>query len=222
MINTTSTFNDWLTTRSKALSDSIFVTRMKDASFLFLTKCKLVTKSFQGITFSSLSPGGHLPLEVKKIHRIILINLRKKFPTLKSGNEDYEAPFIHYYNRANCMYIYLMYTPSMERIIERYFRYIKMNAYLVDNQIPLVFDYREDLVNAGQGTCRVLRLKFNNSSGHNGIHHYKLVFFIPQMIKVLSTLHRKATFKHVELPSATSESSPAGTTSDDRVDGIIF
>ena len=138
--------------------------------------------------------------------------MRKKLPLLKLGDAVYEAPFVQFYNRASCLFIIFQGTGRTRELLMRYFRYINLQGFLTDTQIPLMFDIAQDIILVNGNRTPIVKLKMYFAS-RNAMNIYKfnsLIFLLPKAIDVLATLHRKAYFKYDDItrtaPSTQDES----------------
>jgi hypothetical protein len=219
MLQVKTTFERWLTQSSKNLAGSIFSTRVTKAVFDFLLSRKLVTKSFVGIDFGSSASNSFISGEIKKLHKILLVNMRKKLPMLKMGDVIYEAPYLQFYNRANCTYMVIPDNTHNRLLIPRYFRYIKFQSFLAEQHIPLTLESSYDTVMINGLRMPTITIKFHTSSRLPTLsfRYFPLVFILPQAIRVLTTLHRKAYFKNDDLNSAAART-PTGVDDDPGLD----
>lgn len=198
MLQPSNTFEEWLVSRSRIVLTSIFSKRINEAVHSFLITNKLVTKSFAGIDFSNMYGNIQFNLELKKIHRIVLINIRKKLPLIKLGNVSYEVPFIELHNRTATLVINFENSKAISlRVIERYLRFIGIQNYLNENRIPIRLGIVTSYINTNGVRKQFIELSIIptiSSRNSASIHMYSFIFLIPTILKIITTLHRKAFF----------------------------
>jgi hypothetical protein len=194
MITTIETFEGWLVKGTKEMASVIFFERMNTATLQFLLARKLVTKTFGGINFVERGSQS-IPNESRKTYKIILVNIRKKLPLIKMGDAAYHVPFIQFYTRAPCLYLYISGGEQGRLVLERYFRYIKMREFFNNNGIPIRCELANDdrMIDDTRTVCT--QIKFYTRPSEQSFSLYSIIFLIPKIIQ-LSTLHRKAHFKN--------------------------
>lgn len=209
------TFEQWLIQRSAEIARVVFSDRLRKAITDFLLEKKLVTKSFAEMDFSSISSNNIT--ELKRVNKIILVNIRKQLPLIKAGDAVYEIPFVEHHMRSNSIVIVI---PGISRVseinpfsisnrrrspkilIERYFRRIKLHQFIVSNQVPLNIEVNDDYMAIGITTHSVVRIVITYSRPNTIPYSYNtVVFLIPQILKIIRTLHRKAYFKNDNVTS---------------------
>ena len=208
MILLKDTYERWLVQHSKNIATNIFCKRMKESSLYFLLNKKFVTKTFTGLDLMDKSANAILA-EDRRLHKIVLVNIRKKLPLIKLGDDAYEVPFIQFYARSSTMYVYLKYSVQESIILERYLRYIKIRPYLMNNNIPLIIESSIEIRIINNVRTPTTQLKINIRNLAATYTLYSLVFLIPSMLKILTTLHRKALFSNDDSRSI----SPTNSTS---------
>lgn len=199
MLQYTHTFERWLLLYSKNLMTSIFSKRISEAVYSFLITNKLVTKSFSGVQFDSIFGHAQLNLEVKKIHRILLVNIRKRLPIIKLGDIAYESPFVELHNRSATLFINFEDSTGNLAKIERYIRFLKIQEYLTNNKIPLRLEIEHSYIVSNGIRKRIISLTLKSSILNRSIDSprmYPVIFLIPTILKIITTLHRKALFRN--------------------------
>jgi hypothetical protein len=233
MIKAGYTFEAWLTLRAKTYLYAIAAKRLASSSMTFLLNSKLVTKSF-GTPFEFGYYYSH-KVEFRRFLKVVIINIRKKLPMIKSGNANYVTPFIQVRNRYSSLDLYLeriqlpvgvanpvngVITKRAKigkEVIERYFRYIGVYNYLSIHGIPLTLDITAETLGVpyeihASGVVFITHIRIQtNDSGRTGTvwAYYPLYLVILRtqtILKILSTLHRKALFRQEQLNAAPATS----------------
>lgn len=182
---TNRTFEGWLLHDHRYTLFSVMSHRLQAASKDFLISKKLVTRSFSApFIFNS---GDLDRAELRRLYKIILVNLRKRIPLLKSGSETYEFPFVQIRLRHSSLDIWVK---PHANVIIRYFRRIGLYDYLSDNKIPIVVSVADD---GGRSTIRIL--PSNDSDPQNPLSVYLLIYGMDNIIKIMSSLHRLSYFR---------------------------
>ena len=213
MLSIVNGYERWLLTNVRGAAAVAFFNKMRSATLEFLLSRKLVTKSFLPLEIYGRDDGSYRFSEARRLYRILIVNTRKKYPTLRKSEVEYVYPFIQYNNRINSVTLNITGTDRSLRVVDRYLRYIKASPYLWEKgaQVSIITSNNftaftpEDTL----GLIRVTRvtLVFLNHDNNSSISTYLAVFLIPDILKVVSTLHRKAMFTvDIDLNSSTAVS----------------
>jgi hypothetical protein len=180
--------------------------KIKTGALKFLLDNKLVTSNFQGLKVGpelSMSPTNFAPefYQVSQIiPKIILVNIRKKLPLIKKGNLAYTYPFIGFHKRNELMYINLLVERDTKETVMRYLQYIKAMDYIMINNLPLRYEVTDNSILQDGGIKELVRIKvWLDNNRYDAYTGYSIIYLIPQLLKVLSTLHRKAYFTYDSL-----------------------
>ena len=187
MLTLTNGYQRWLVSQATELAEVVFFAKIKKAAIDFLQYKKLATKAFTTLDIYGTALG-YSSSEVRKLYRVLIVNLRKKHSILKNQVTEYEIPFITHHNRSNRITLNIN-GSSRPVLITRYLRYIGVYSYIQDKGLDMRIDVEEEVVD-GAPTITRITLSFSTSN----ISAYLSVFIIPEILKVASTLHRKAIF----------------------------
>ena len=195
MVRTNVPFCSWIQARYTKTILSIMNIRLGEASTTFLIDKKLVTKSFS--TNLSFIESYLAKAELLRTLKVILVNVRKKLPLLKSGDASYVHPFIVLRTRVYALEFTLDPNKISEETLARYFRTSGINSFLSSNNIPLasIMDHRSRNP-ANPTDCIRLQLCLTSEliNASTLVSLFGVVFAIPNILKCISTLHRKAVF----------------------------
>ena len=90
-------FNDWINSpQSVNLITEIIQNRLQKATLNFLLTNKLVISTFSPIKFISTRYSSGTLTDVKRFYRLIITNLGKRLPLLKTSNANYITPYLSY------------------------------------------------------------------------------------------------------------------------------
>lgn len=182
MIKVKDSFAGWMVRRLSTTTIDIAHYRVPKASKEYLISNKFVTRSFsKEFLFHQ-----DMRTELRRFYKIILVNLRKRLPILKAGNEVYSLQFATIRLRYSSLDINSLVKPT---VVIRYFRRIGVYDFISRANIPIHITVEPDGVNT-----RIRCEPSESASNLSWLGSHLLIFSLPVLLRLLGTIHRKAHF----------------------------
>lgn len=153
--------------------------------------------------YSTKNLGGDFWRAPLKVIRVLINNLKRNLPFLRDQTSLYVVPFIKVNPRSREVWIALKTYREIPIIIDRYFRYIKVYSTLNELRVPLsltVRPFTQLYPNSDGGayvrvdTLRISAILTWPSWSQSSFTIIPLIIKLPQILKIIATLHRKAHF----------------------------
>ena len=197
MITMKDSLDGWMVREQRGKPIEIAFLRLPTASKDYLISNKFVTRSFS----TEFQFHRDLRTELRRLYKIILVNLRKKFPSLKAGSEAYSIPFAVIRLRYSSLDINSGVKPP---VLIRYLRKVGVYDFIAKTGIPISL-LPESTDNGFNSRVRISPSDHIENAERGYLSAHLFIFELPVILKMMATLHRRAHLSMGNIPTPTGE-----------------